>query len=116
MRFLRLKELIPVAALIAALGSAACGTRDLKEEEARAFPANFHSIRDRIIQPRCAGCHPTLMSYQALISELVHPGRASKSEFYTIIESKEMPQSGRKLSNGEIAAIKTWIDGGARND
>jgi hypothetical protein len=104
-----------ISALLFVLGWG-CGSRELKVAEAEAFPPTFTNIRRRILEPRCVSCHSILVAHEQLINGLVVPGKPSRSELYTVIESGEMPSYGKKLEEPELNSIKTWIEKGAPND
>lgn len=99
-----------------------CGSQELQVPTAEAFPPTFTSIRDRILIPRCANCHSGVVSHSILLSESgskepsIVVGDAEGSNFYKAIESGKMPQYGEKLTEEEVAAVKAWIDAGAKND
>lgn len=83
-----------------------------------------------ILRNSCVACHDAdlasgglrLDTYQGLMKGGAHgaaivPGKSSKSRMMLMIEGKikpEMPMGGGPLMADEIAAIKAWIDGGAK--
>ncbi|HXF27212.1 MAG TPA: c-type cytochrome domain-containing protein [Bryobacteraceae bacterium] len=78
---------------------------------------------------RCAGCHAasvhmgglTIDSYAGVMKGSAHgavivPGKSDTSRLFLLITAKmqpAMPMDGTKLSDGDIALIKSWIDAGA---
>ncbi len=46
----------------------------------------------------------------------VTPNDLSVSVMYLLVSSGTMPASGRPLTSSQIAAIRTWIEGGAPNN
>ena len=85
-----------------------------------------------LLEKRCSGCHGKderkgdleLSSAEKLLEggrggPVIVPGRSSESRIVDRItrrDSKTMPppKSGKPLSDAETAAIREWIDGGAR--
>ena len=78
---------------------------------------------------RCAGCHGasvhmgglTIDSYAGVMKGSAHgavivPGKSDASRLFLLVTAKmkpAMPMDGTKLSDGDIALIKNWIDAGA---
>jgi hypothetical protein len=85
-----------------------------------------------ILEQNCLNCHGQSMQSSRLnLSTLegalrggargsaIVPGRAEDSRLYRMIaglDKPAMPLNGNKLSDGQIAAIKDWIDQGAHWD
>jgi hypothetical protein len=44
------------------------------------------------------------------------PGSAGRSLLFSMVHKGEMPPRGAKLTPGQVALVKAWIDGGARGD
>ncbi len=87
--------------------------------------ATFSSINELILQPKCVSCHnPTGIrpseDYTDYVTTIntgkVVPFDAVQSELYTQCVSGEMPQDSTRLTDAELAAIRTWIDNGALNN
>lgn len=96
--------------------SVSCGSRELSVSDEEAYPPHFAAIRDRILKPRCATCHAKIVLYKEVASDLVVAGDPGKSALFEEIDSGGMPKYGGKLTDEEIAAVKTWIMNGALND
>lgn len=99
------------------LGLTSCGSREVKNGlgQEEAFPSNFHSIRDRIIIPKCSVCHEQMVSHKELL-KYVTPGSPESSEFFTEVEGGGMPLYSDKLLDEEVEAIRLWIVKGAPLD
>lgn len=95
---------------------AACGERKVKSGIEDPFPADFQSIRARILLPKCGKCHSLVESHKLLLKSWVIPGVATESELYEAIEGGSMPPYGNKLLDEEIESIRQWIDAGAALD
>lgn len=108
-----LRRVVSVVLVYAAVG---CGTRELSVPASDAYPPTFSAIRERILKPRCASCHPKIVLYSAIMSDLVVAGRPGSSAMFEEIDSGGMPKYGGKISDEEINAVKTWIENGASND
>lgn len=83
-----------------------------------------------ILQQKCLACHSStakmggfvMASYQTLMKGGVHgaeilPGNSAKSRLVLMVEGNvqpRMPFGGNPLPPAEIAAIKGWIDAGAK--
>jgi hypothetical protein len=96
----------------------ACGERKLKDGVSgeEAFPPRFSEIRDRIIVPKCAGCHEEMMSYKILTTKYLVSGSPEQSGFFTEVQGDSMPPYSDKLLDEEKASIRTWIEKGAPLD
>ncbi|RTR31160.1 c-type cytochrome domain-containing protein [Shewanella atlantica] len=109
-------------------------------------PVSFESDVMPILQASCVSCHSgsgegiqltelNLTSYGQVmqgtkLGEIVVPGSAASSTLYLVIDHKvdtkiqmpphhddKFPQGeGKPLSTEQIAAIKRWIDEGAKNN
>lgn len=109
--------LIPIFTIISASSSlSSCGSRNLSAPAIEAYPPHFAALRDRVLRPRCGSCHPKILLYKEVRSYLVIPGKASESHLFNLINNGEMPKYGKKLTDEEIEAIKSWINNGATND
>lgn len=85
--------------------------------------ANFNDIFNRIVQPKCVGCHSSslpgggidLSSYEAIsTSGTVVPGNSGLSTFYTSMITGRMPPLD-KLDFEDVVVIGSWINDGAKN-
>ena len=88
--------------------------------------ANFESISQKIIGPKCLLCHTgpqsphgiDLSGYRAIVQNslfppLVVPFKPEESSFYLSVKSGEMPRKFGGLSETELEAIYNWILNGA---
>jgi hypothetical protein len=92
----------------------------------------FSVIRDRVLVPRCAGCHgpssPPALDRAALVGKpspqapggmsYVEPGDPSKSWLFLRMRGEgvaPMPPEG-PVSAAALGAIETWIRNGAKDD
>lgn len=100
------------------LGIVSCGSRDVKNglTQEEAFPSNFTSIRDRIINTKCVVCHEQMQSHKELLKGWVVPGSPENSPFYTEVEGGGMPLYSDKLLDEEVESIRLWIAKGAPRD
>lgn len=81
----------------------------------------FASIQSMVFAPKCSGCHsPQFASYQSLMAaktaagvSFIVPGSAQTSAVYIEISAGRMPKGGA-LSAEQIAAIRDWINAGAK--
>ncbi len=101
--------------LVGLIFLSACGSRELSPHTSSevAFPAQFSSIRDRILIPKCINCHEELSSHKELLQGLVVPGKPASSELYEVISSGFMPPYSDQLLDEEKDAIRVWIEKGA---
>src|SRR5215469_3090606 len=92
-------------------------------------PASFSKDIHPILEQNCLGCHgPSMQSSRLNLSTLegalrggargsaIVPGQAEDSRLYRMVAGLDkpvMPLGGNKLTDGQIAAIKNWIDQGA---
>ena len=92
-------------------------------------PVSFSKDIQPILEQKCLNCHgPSMQSSRLNLSTLedalrggargsaVVPGRAEDSRLYRMVSGLDkpaMPLGGNKLTDGQIAAIKNWIDQGA---
>lgn len=76
--------------------------------------ANYKSINENIVQPKCTSCHSDLGTYSGLMG-MVTPGNPEASAFYTSVRDGAMPEGG-SLSASEVEAIRAWIAAGAANN
>ena len=77
--------------------------------------ANFKWIYTRIIQPKCAGCHYDMNSYNRVIeSGRIVENFPEKSSFFLSMNSGEMPQGGPHIDNQSLRAVWWWIKAGAK--
>jgi cytochrome c553 len=91
-----------------------------------AVEANFASIHEKILVPKCLRCHGqngltsggvNYSTYDTLIaSNVVKPGNPEESVLFSMVDTGRMPQGGPKLPDDEILAIREWIAAGALND
>jgi hypothetical protein len=85
--------------------------------------ANYYSIQNEIIKPKCLACHNTTLSsggvsysdYESTLKTVV-PGNPGASRMYLATSGGTMPQSGEKLTATELSNLEAWILNGARND
>ncbi len=93
-------------------------------------PPSFARDVAPIFTANCVGCHAAsvqmgnlnLDSFEDLKKgghhgEVIVPGKSDDSRLYLMITGKltpAMPQSGKKLADGEIETIRKWIDAGAQ--
>jgi hypothetical protein len=90
--------------------------------------ATFTMVYTKILSVYCtgSGCHnpgtsgglsfKTQASAYTSVSGRVVPGDGADSDFYSTVESGEMPKGKAKLSATNLALIEAWIDAGALND
>ncbi len=85
--------------------------------------ATFSSISQRILEPKCVGCHgPTKAAsgkrYDTYAATLgtVHVGVPTDSSLYTECQSGQMPENAPHLSAEELDVIYQWILVGAPNN
>ncbi|MGE4133445.1 MAG: c-type cytochrome domain-containing protein [Bdellovibrionales bacterium] len=86
--------------------------------------ASFKSIYDRVLIPKCVGCHTTgnadggvRLDDFTQVSKYVKPGQPNQSKLVTICASGEMPPSGTDdLTSEELKVVKDWITAGAANN
>jgi Tol biopolymer transport system component len=94
-------------------------------------PPSFARDIQPILRNSCVACHDSELSsggirldtFEGLMKggengPAVVPGKSAESRMVLMIEGKikpEMPMGGGPLMADEIAAIKAWIDAGARN-
>lgn len=132
--------------LIGMVSAAACGSSgdsgdgDSPRTQAPGAPGTvgieavqptFASLQTGVFQPRCISCHGparteaglNLSTYDSLqASNATHghpvivPGNPEESHLFQMVQSGQMPQGGPKLNDAEIAAIRAWIQNGAKND
>lgn len=95
-----------------------------------ATPASFSSQVAPILQKNCLACHSSaakmgglvMESYELLMKGGAHgpvivPGKADQSRMVLLLEGKlapRMPLGGDPLPEADIAAIKAWINSGAK--
>ena len=81
-----------------------------------------------VLQANCTQCHGpkirtkdlNLSSYEGLIKgsesgPIVVPGKPDESRLYQVVHEGKMPIGKAKLSDKDIAAIRTWIEAGAHS-
>lgn len=81
----------------------------------------FASIQSIVFLPKCSGCHSSqFASYQSLMAaktaagvSFVVPGSAQTSAIYIEISAGRMPKGGT-LTAEQIAAVRDWINAGAK--
>jgi hypothetical protein len=91
--------------------------------------ASFESLDALVFKPRCVSCHAgvapaariDLSSHEAIMSArtfppLVFPLQSEKSLIVEVTAQGRMPIGGEKLSADTLAALKAWIDSGARKN
>ena len=90
--------------------------------------ATFTMVYSKILAVYCtgSGCHnpgtsgglsfKTQTSAYTAVSQLVIPGNGAGSDFYSTVQSGEMPKGRAKLSATNLALIEAWIDAGALDD
>jgi hypothetical protein len=95
-------------------------------------PVSFSKDIQPILEQNCLGCHGHAMQSSRLDLSTpdgamrggarwaaIVPGRAEDSFVYRLVaglDKPAMPLGGNKLTDGQIAAIKNWIDQGAHWD
>lgn len=95
-----------------------------------ASTSSFNSQVAPILQKNCLACHSSaakmgglvMESYDALMKggthgQVIIPGKADDSRLIQMLEGKiqpRMPFNGEPLPAADIAAIKSWIDAGAK--
>jgi hypothetical protein len=95
-------------------------------------PVSFSKDIKPTLEQNCLNCHgPSMQSSRLNLSTLddalrggargsaIVPGRAEDSRLYRMVaglDKPTMPLGGNKLTDGQIAAIKNWIDQGAHWD
>jgi hypothetical protein len=95
-------------------------------------PVSFSKDIQPTLEQNCLNCHgPAVQSSRLNLSTLegavtggargsaIVPGRAEDSRLYRMVaglDKPAMPLGGKKLTDGQIAAIKDWIDQGAHWD
>ena len=95
-------------------------------------PSSFSKDIQPILEQNCVNCHgPSMQSSRLNLSTLegalrggargsaIVPGRAEDSRLYRVVaglDKPTMPLGGNKLTDGQIAAIRNWIDQGAHWD
>jgi len=95
-------------------------------------PSSFSKDIQPILEQNCVNCHgPSMQSSRLNLSTLegalrggargsaIVPGRAEDSRLYRMVaglDKPTMPLGGNKLTDGQIAAIRNWIDQGAHWD
>ena len=83
-----------------------------------------------IFAANCAGCHGgnarmgglSLESYESAVKggsdgKVIEPGKSAQSQLYLMVTGKAapaMPLGGKPLTEGDIEAIRKWIDAGAK--
>jgi len=83
---------------------------------------NYASIRALILLPRCVACHNGTtrtdggvnLSTYAGVMNVVQAGNINASSLYTETLSGSMPRNSASLTTAQMAAIKGWIEAGAR--
>lgn len=111
-------------------GQAAPNTRAVPAATAAQQTNGSYKAFTAILQQKCFACHSSaahmggfsMASYQTLMKGGAHgaeiiPGNSSKSRLVLMVEGNlqpRMPFGGNPLSAEEIAAIKRWIDAGAK--
>jgi hypothetical protein len=95
-------------------------------------PVSFSKDIQPILEQNCWDCHgPSMQSSRLNLSTLdgalhggargsaIVPGKAEDSRLYRMVaglDKPAMPLGGAKLTDGQLAAIKNWIDQGAHWD
>lgn len=95
-------------------------------------PVSFSKDIQPTLEQNCLNCHgPAVQSSRLNLSTLegavtggargsaIVPGRAEDSRLYRMVaglDKPAMPLGGKKLTDGQIAAIRNWIDQGAHWD
>ena len=108
-----------------------CFNRGVTPLNAQA-PVSFSKDIQPILEQNCLTCHgPSMQSSRLNLSTLegalrggargsaIVPGQADDSRLYRMVaglDKPAMPLGGNKLTDGQIAAIKSWIDQGAHWD
>ena len=81
-----------------------------------------------ILTGKCGGCHVTgnkgdfaMPTYEALMKgskngRVIQAGSSEGSHLFDLVTDKQMPPGGNKLTDAELAIVKSWIDEGAKFD
>ncbi len=104
---------------------------DAVEPGAPARPVSFRSEIQPLLQARCAECHnPTKKKGKLVLTDYAAMARGSADGKVVVPRDPdgspllkmtsgpdpEMPPSGKRLTPGELALVRRWIAGGARDD
>lgn len=89
-----------------------CGDADYKEKKTIGGPPSYFVVREGIIKPQCISCHPQFESHAELM-KMVDPGKAESSDLFKVIDSDEMPPTGKKVPKEKKIYLKNWIEEGA---
>ena len=94
-----------------------------------AEPSEFSRDVQPVFAKRCLGCHGPSQQMAGLrldepaslaTHNLIQPGKAADSKLIERITSTKkgfmMPPMGERLSEAEVASIRSWIDAGAKVD
>jgi mono/diheme cytochrome c family protein len=94
-----------------------------------AEPSEFSRDVQPVFAKRCLGCHGPSQQMAGLrldepaslaTHNLIQPGKAAESKLIERITSTKkgfmMPPMGERLSEAEVASIRSWIDAGAKVD
>lgn len=100
-----------VLAFLVALSFVGCGSRELKIN----ISPTYSDIQRVVISQKCTQCHTSLSTYSGVM-QIVDPGNADNSDFYTEVAAGGMPMQSAPLSGKEITAIRDWINAGAANN
>src|SRR5271168_2609185 len=123
--FARLPIIVVLGAFAMALTATLAATAD--ERPLAAPPIDFAHDVAPLLKLHCAKCHTdgtykgsfSLDTREAMLkSQAVVPGKSGESELIERITSNDtelqMPPKGARLTAGEVAGLKAWIDQGAR--
>ncbi|MEZ6148626.1 MAG: hypothetical protein R3C09_00770 [Pirellulaceae bacterium] len=101
---------------------------DKMSNAAKGTEASFTSDIAPWLINTCGNCHIakrsgefSMASFESLMAgangaTVVFPGSARSSRLVDVIESGDMPRGGGKVSAEQLAALKSWIDEGAKFD
>ncbi len=105
-----------------------CLSGDARTEELVTYSSHIRPI----FKKHCVGCHNAnrssagldLSSYAAIMrgsnsGDVVVGGDPTDSFLYLVAahtEEPAMPPNGKKISNGQLQTLKTWIEGGLREN
>jgi hypothetical protein len=112
---------------------AACGVAEHKTFEVAGTPKaqaptpipdgvelNFATIKNFIIDKKCASCHdgfgaPSFDTREEVLSKpkRITPGDPDKSGFYVVLVKGFMPKNAPRLPDNEIELVRQWIAAGA---
>ena len=81
----------------------------MKPNQVEVPATSFAEIKANILAPKCLECHRKMGDEAVLISKWVTPGNPENSKMYKSVLNGSMPKRADRLSDEEIAAIKSYI-------